>query len=46
MSEITYQVNSTTTQRLKYVDYAKALTIFLVILGHTHELHIPGKSWL
>jgi len=46
MSEITYQVNSTTNPRLKYVDYAKALTIFLVILGHTNDLHIPGKSWL
>jgi len=31
--------------RLKYVDYAKALTIFLVIVGHTNDPYIPGKSW-
>jgi len=37
---------STGSQRLKYVDYAKAFTIFLVILGHTNDAYVPEKSWL
>lgn len=33
-------------KRLEYADYAKALAIFLVVLGHTHPGYLPGKDWL
>lgn len=32
--------------RLEYADIAKALAIFLVVLGHTNWVFIPGRSWL
>jgi len=31
-----------TTKRLEYADYAKAVAIFLVVLGHTHPGYLPG----
>ncbi len=33
-------------KRLEYADYAKAVAIFLVVLGHTHPGYLPGKDWL
>lgn len=33
-------------KRLEYADYAKAMAIFLVVLGHTHPGYLPGKDWL
>ncbi|GEM_PF-3351938 len=33
-------------ERLTYADYAKAIAIGLVVLGHTNGAYVPGKSWL
>lgn len=33
-------------KRLEYADYAKALAIFLVVLGHTQGAYLPGKDWM
>ncbi|MCQ2353359.1 MAG: acyltransferase [Victivallaceae bacterium] len=32
--------------RIGYIDYAKAVAIFLVVLGHTNDPYTPGKAWL
>lgn len=33
-------------KRLEYVDIAKAIAVFLVVLGHTNWVLIEGRSWL
>jgi len=32
--------------RLEYADYAKAVAIFLVVLGHTNGAYVAGRDWM
>ena len=33
-------------KRIEYVDIAKAIAIFTVVLGHVNQATTPGREWL